>query len=76
MNLDEHDRPALSESTMTELRVLRVAAAALDLQRLAASSPAAELPSVQALIRAAWAVFRDFGHCEAPAAVPPEARWG
>ncbi|ACL56754.1 hypothetical protein [Methylobacterium nodulans] len=60
---EDHDSLRLSD-VHTELCVLRAAAAALDLQHLS-GSPMNDLPSVQALIQAAWAVFREFGRDDA-----------
>ncbi|MFE1597956.1 hypothetical protein [Methylobacterium sp. ID0610] len=59
MILEDHDSVRLPDA-QTELCVLRAAASILDLQRLPASA-VNDLPSVQALIDAAWAVFREFG---------------
>jgi hypothetical protein len=57
---DVSDDLDLSDEAKAELRILRAAAAAIDLQRLA--GPQVErLASVQAMIEAAWAVFTELG---------------
>ncbi|WP_407519620.1 hypothetical protein [Methylobacterium oryzisoli] len=50
----------LSEAARAELRVLRAAAAAIDLQR-AVGPEMVQRPAVRAMIEAGWAVFLDFG---------------
>lgn len=54
---------ALSQAARAEIQALRLAAGILDLQRTA-SPDIRELPSVQAMIRAAAAVFDELGFGE------------
>ncbi|TGD96737.1 hypothetical protein [Methylobacterium nonmethylotrophicum] len=54
---------ALSQAARAEIQALRLAAGILDLQHTA-SPDIRDLPSVQAMIRAAAAVFDEFGFGE------------
>lgn len=54
------DEPDLSDEAKAELRILRVAAAAVDLPRLVGPEMA-QRPAVRALIEAGWAVFLELG---------------
>ncbi|ACA19776.1 hypothetical protein M446_5460 [Methylobacterium sp. 4-46] len=53
-----------SDDVQAELAILRAAAAAIDLQFLPDPAVAGR-PAVQALIRAAWEVFRESGRDDA-----------
>ena len=55
--------PGLSQAARAEIQALRLAAGILDLQRTA-SPDIRDLPSVQAMIRAAAAVFDELGFGE------------
>ncbi|MBY0297392.1 MAG: hypothetical protein K2X71_15355 [Methylobacterium sp.] len=54
------DELELSDEAKAELRILRVAAAAIDLQRLVGPEMAQQ-PAVRAMIEAGWAVFLELG---------------
>ncbi|MFE1600804.1 hypothetical protein [Methylobacterium sp. ID0610] len=58
--IETPSEPPLTEAARIELRILRAAAAAIDLQRVV--GPHVErMASVQAMIDAAWAVFAELG---------------
>ena len=64
MQIASPPRTARPACIQAEIQVLRTAAAVLDLQDSIAE-PVRELPSVQAMVRAAAAVFAELGFTEA-----------